>query len=364
MQKSYFDNNTYNVIKGVAVILLYFLHFFASSDLWLPDFYLPKFRFYEEYFQYSANLCVAVFSFLTGYSFWFSAGQSFRYFYIKSLKVLKIYWMVYFVLFFIAVGSGIYSDFSFWKVVLELLGFSEDNLGGDIIAFFWYMPFYLMILFLLRLFYSFFNRVKFFLRDFIFMIVFPVILFSFFGNVFGSFFSLKRFFIDVVLWFPCAGLGYMTAKYELLEGIDNIISYFFKDRSNKIEVLISFIIIVVTFFGMYSFPGLIFNARSSLLLPIVINMSVFYILFFIYAISKCVSIANNYYVSLSLGELGKYSLYMWLFNGIFFDVFKQHTQPILIYPHYSIIILIWGLLICFALSKGFVLLVRFIHLSK
>jgi hypothetical protein len=186
--------------------------------------------------------------------------------------------------------------------------------------------------------------------------VLPVLFFSFMGNIFSVYFSLKRFFVDMILWFPCAGLGFIAAKYKLFEVMDQTTLYLFKNNSDRAEVLVSFIVIIVTLYGMYSSPGIILKTRSSLFMPLVINMSFFYILFFTYAIKKIISFSNIKCISFLLETLGKNSLYMWLFNGVFFNVFKIYTQPILMYPHYSGLILIWGLVICFFLTKVFFVL--------
>ena len=107
---------------------------------------------------------------------------------------------------------------------------------------------------------------------------------------------------------------------------------------------------------MYYYPGLIYTSKSAFHFQFVLNMSVFYILIFNYAIIKLVNLITVSLVKLVLTELGKYSLYMWVLNGVFFNVFKEYTQPLLIYPYYAVLILIWGLLICFVLTKGFVLI--------
>ncbi len=353
MQKSYFSKVTYNAIKGVAVIMLYFLHFFASSDLWLPEVYLPEFQFYEKYFQYSANLCVATFAFLTGYSFWFSEEKAFQHFLKKMVKIIKFYWLFYFILFFVAVAGGIYSDYSLKKVALELLGLSEVGVIGDIIAFFWYMPFYIITLCLLIFFSLILNRKNFFLRDIIYVIGMPLLIFSFLGNIVGEHFGLKRFFVDVVLWFPCAGLGFITARYALFEGLEKIVSFLSKNNYRKFDMLISVLFILAAFYEMYRFPAFFVETRQACLPPLVINMSVIYIFFFIYAVAKLLTVFNSKYIIRLLSELGKYSLSMWLLNGIFFNVFKQYTQPILVFPQHPLLILIWGLVACFILARSF-----------
>jgi hypothetical protein len=114
-------------------------------------------------------------------------------------------------------------------------------------------------------------------------------------------------------------------------------------------VPVLFIVFIV--YGMYQMPGTIINLRSSLFLPIVFNMSVCYVLFLIYAITKLFDLIKVEFVCCMVVECGCLSLYMWLIHGLFFNVFKNYTQPILFLPKYPVLILIWALLICLVLSK-------------
>ena len=344
---SYITYDTFIFLKGCAVILLFAFHFFASPDLFLPQYYLPEFSVYNTYFRYSLNLCVAMFAFLSGYGFWFSSDISFRHSLIKILKTIKIYWLLYLIMFGIAVGAGIYHDIQIRKVILEIIGLSEDSLGGDIIAFFWYLAFYFAILYLLPVCYFLVLRnYTNILRDIFWMIIFPLIVFSFLGKLFENFFSLKRLFVDLMVWFPCVSVGCLVAKYRGFEWIDKRV--FPQKAHMKKVILLSFLII--TLYGLYILPGLIYDFKSHFILPIVINLSVIYIYPFIYVII----IVKRYLKSkhaILISEIGKYSMYMWLFNGIFFNIFKNYTQPVLVYPKYPLLVLLWGLLICFILSK-------------
>lgn len=358
MQRSYLDDYTFNSIKGIAVILLYILHFFASSFLWLPDFYLSKFLLFENYFQFSANLCVAIFAFLTGYGFWCSANKTLRHSCTKSIKVLRVYWIIYFTFFLIAVGCGLYYDFTLRKVILELFGLGDEVISGEIMPFCWYISFYIVTIFFLPFLNLFLERYRNIFRDVFYILILPFFLFSFIGSSIESMPGLKKLFVDLNLWFPSVGLGYITARYSLFEQLDSVIDSFCRNKNDKIrfEIIASIVFVIITICGMYYYPGLIYTSKSAFHFQFVLNMSVFYILIFNYAIIKLVNLITVSLVKLVLTELGKYSLYMWVLNGVFFNVFKEYTQPLLIYPYYAVLILIWGLLICFVLTKGFVLI--------
>lgn len=351
MQKSYFDTLTFNSIKGVAVIILFVLHFFASSDLWLPAFRIPSFQIFEKYFCYSANMCVAIFAFITGYGFWFSAFKTLSHSFHKAVKVLCVYWEIYLIFFGIAVATGMYTDFSIEKIGLSLIGLDSDNIVGDIIAFHWYLAFYLAVLFLLPVLHYFLNRRKNILLDIFYLLFLPLFVFSFLGNLTSSFFGLKRFFVDLVLWFPSVGVGYITARYAIFEKFDDVFYSVFKNKEQWFRFIISIFFVMLTMCGMYRHPGVVFSLKLSWILPVVLNMSVFYVLFFTYALTVFLKIVHSTRIQTLLSVLGKHSLCMWLFNGIFFNVFKPYTQPILLYPENALLILVWGLFICFMLTK-------------
>ncbi len=317
MQKSYFHTYTFNLLKGFAVVLLFILHFFASSDLWLPEFYCVEYKCFEEYFRYYANLCVAVFAFLTGYGFWFRAVKTFRHCFSKSLQILVVYWKVYAFLFFVAIMLNRHIGLTFSQIALEFIGFREDHIIGDIIAFYWYLPFYITSFALLTFLNILLIRKKNILRDIVYLFLMPFLIFAFLGNLCNPFFSLQRYFVDLMLWFPCVGTGFFAARYKIFEHLDDLLKMFFGNMEQKSAFLLSVVFLLFIAFGMHYYPGFTYYVQNSVFLPFVINMSVFYITFLIYAIVKLLSIVNVNYLRKLLAVLGSHSLYMWLFNGFF-----------------------------------------------
>ena len=351
MRRSYFDTLTFNSIKGIAVILLFILHFFASSDLWLPEFRNPSFQLFEKYFCYSANMCVAIFAFLTGYGFWFSSGKNFVRTVRKAYAVLSVYWEIYFLFLAIAAITGIYTEFNIKKIGLSLIGLDENNVIGDIIAFHWYLAFYLAVLVLLPAFHYLLSRRENVLRDIFYLMLAPLFIFSCLGNLVSSFYCLKRFLVDLVLWFPCVGMGYITARYSVFERIDLLFYRLCNKGVKWLRFVIGIFFIALTVYGMYRCPGVIYTTKLPWLLPIVLNMSVFYIILFTYSLAVFFKAIHNSRLQLMLSTIGNISLYMWLFIGIFFNGFKLYTQPFLLLPKYPLFILAWGLVICFMLTK-------------
>lgn len=339
----------FNALKGAAVVLLFFHHFLTFPEFYLPEFRNTELYFYKEYFRFSSNMCVAIFAFLTGYGNYFSCHKGTRYFLLKVKKTLISYW-IFFILFFFCAILFVNYRIDCSQIMLELFGLSENSFNGNIMIFSWYMPFYLTVLLILSVDFSVRRYFKLIITDILFLIVMPVFLFSFLGSLTQTCLPIKKLFVDLMLWFPCVMLGNISAKYSLLQRFDDFLNTFYC-KSRIIRFLVPCLFIAIIVYGMYRTPGIILFLHSSLFLPIIFNMSVCYVLFLIYAITKLFDLIKVEFVCCMLVECGSLSLYMWLIHGLFFNVFKNFTQPILFLPKYPILILIWALLICLALTK-------------
>lgn len=59
---------------------------------------------------------------------------------------------------------------------------------------------------------------------------------------------------------------------------------------------------------------------------------------------------NNKILGYLLGQIGKYSMLMWFVHSIFFNCSKEIFQRILYLPQWPIVVLVWGLVLCWAVS--------------
>ena len=85
-------------------------------------------------------------------------------------------------------------------------------------------------------------------------------------------------------------------------------------------------------------------------LPFLINLDVVFTPFFVFAAVNLCKEIEAIYIKKGLAKIGKYSLLMWFVSCIFFNNSKQVFQPILYFPRNPVLVLLWGLIICMAVS--------------
>ena len=93
-------------------------------------------------------------------------------------------------------------------------------------------------------------------------------------------------------------------------------------------------------------------------------MDIIYVPIFIFCIINLCRTISLKYVQFVLKKIGKYSLYMWFVSCIFYGNAKSVFQPILYWPHNPVLVLVWGLLICYFVSMILDFGLRFIIKQK
>ena len=83
--KPYFDKHTTNVIKGIALIMMFIHHSFTIPEHWLEGIEYPFIEKIAPYFLQPFLLCVSIFCFITGYFYAFNKNRTFNY----SLKKIS-----------------------------------------------------------------------------------------------------------------------------------------------------------------------------------------------------------------------------------------------------------------------------------
>lgn len=92
-RECYFDKETTSIIKGILLILMFILHFFCFPSWYVKGIEYPKLAWLEN-FQGHFQICIAGFTFLTGYLYYFTNQKSFRYVVKKWKDILIPYWLV------------------------------------------------------------------------------------------------------------------------------------------------------------------------------------------------------------------------------------------------------------------------------
>ena len=99
----YFDKDTSNILKGIALIMMFIHHFYTFPTWWLEGISYPLIERLSPYFCAPFQLCVPIFCFLTGYFYFYNKNKSYKYSLKKITDILISYWCVFFVFAIIAV---------------------------------------------------------------------------------------------------------------------------------------------------------------------------------------------------------------------------------------------------------------------
>lgn len=132
-------------------------------------------------------------------------------------------------------------------------------------------------------------------------------------------------------------LGYTFCKYEIFQKWDCVLLHVLKERC---ILVLSFLSIIIMILLQHHFGNYIFERFSiyAVFTPI-----------FIYSILFIFRYFSINQIKKGLSSLSKQSTYMWFLHGIFFTPNKV-LQPMIYSLKYPIIILVFTLFICYAVS--------------
>lgn len=150
--------------------------------------------------------------------------------------------------------------------------------------------------------------------------------------------------------FPCIGIGYICASCSLFKRFDKLMNLF---RYKWIKLIVYIVL------GSGVFLARHYLAKVTLftiyLLGRAVSVSIFmdvvYTPIFVYSIINIIRMIPIKKFWNLIGEIGKYSLYMWFLHCIFFNVSKNIFQPILYWPKNPILVILWGLLLCYVAAR-------------
>lgn len=328
-----FDVEMSQMIKGIAIILMFFHHFFAFSD-WLVDgntfFGIGEINSCLEHkIGLFGDICVELFLVITGYAAYFidQKGMSFSKSIRKIVNFLISYWVVLFLL-FVPLGM-IFSDNKF--TVIEIL----KNMFGceiTIVTFAWYVRFYLALQILLPLL-IYLTRFSLAVSAFLGIVPFGII------NAVLYYYGLEQIkFVSYIIEFneyiPVFLIAFLISKHHIYDKIDLKMRQWTLDH-----VAVYFVVVMAVYF---------FRGKIITFFPLY-NPDWFFAPLLIYCFSKLIDRINFKYLNKFFALLGEYSMYLWYIHGIFFYIPHQ-TQFILYWPKISIGILIWSFCIMLPLA--------------
>ncbi len=332
----YLSRPVSDAIKGIALIFMFIHHFFTYPEWHSMDYGL--FSQILQKLRWPFQICVPVFAFLTGYFYALGGGRGFRYSLKKITDVLISYWAVYLPLMALALGLGCW-QFTAKGFLLELLA-----LDTPIMTFCWYVWFYCAAMLLLPV----MARCS---------LSLPADLLVFGGVLSGGLTVLQALCPEGIAgaaltqlkdWLPCIVSGFLFGKHDLIRRLLDPLAEAVRSRPGK--VLLWLCLGGAVFLGRALCPrfslGRVIAAGQWTEAALVVD--VLFAPVFVWCAANLLKLLNpqGFFMTL-LGRLGRRSLLMWFLHCVFFNVCAAYTQPVLYFPKNPLLVLLWGLGVCF-----------------
>lgn len=332
MKDSYFSREISGALKGIALIMMFVHHFFTFPDWIVCGVEYPWIQNFTNWFCAATASCVGVFLFLTGYFYTFSDGgwkRSFK----KIVDFLLSYWLVCGVLIAAAVGMDCF-PLSKRGILQELLG--QNN--ARVMTFCWYVSFYCVILLILPLLYR--KDVRLPVLDVLGMLVLPLIVLNV-GKAFTDF----TVFSGMLQWYPCLAVSCLFGKYDLFR------KWFdarLEQKRKWYRIVVWVLMTWIGFRGYYYFQGWELGTLRirSWWVVAVLPENVLFVPIFLYGAANLLSLFRGHLRVLE--KIGERSMLMWFYHCIFFNCCRQITQKFLYFPKNPVLVLLNGLVLCYA----------------
>lgn len=333
----YFDRQTSSVIKGVALIMMFVHHFFTFPGWWGDGISYPLIEKYAPYFCEPFKLCVSIFCFITGYFYFYNKSKTYRYAAKKITDLLITYWAVFLIFAVLAVTlAG--QEYSLRDIIIEAFAIKRPTM-----KFCWYVYFYLAFMLILPLLTRIMSK-RILLDHFVSFLLVPFVIELISTHVGND--TLFTMIDRLANWFPVVLVGYIFAAYNIFEKIEHCLRAVIKCK--WVHVFFAVIVAAVVPMGRFFEPKVFFS--FSIVPAFYLSLDVIYTPIFIYCISLICKELGMLHLKKIVAAIGKYSLYMWFVSCLFFGNSKEVFQPILYFPHNPVLVTIWGLMICYAIS--------------
>lgn len=316
--RNVFDVSFTPILKGFAIILMFFLHILSPGVLSRPekivDFTING-QYLSSYLALSGNICIGIFAFITGYGW---AGNFDQKTYAERIYrphggVYYLFYVAMFLFCFPVRGICWYIETGeLLKISLKDAIFGLTAYHSESVFYGWYVYFYAMAVLTYKLFKALFDRVH--LKNDILNILFILAVFLT-GRIFSRIIFRNLFHYDICTsvsshyfqWMPVVMLGTYTYQYSLFEKIDRILfskPYYEKAQhtSNWRKTLAGVFIFLGLFCAKSLFQGITGNYS---------NFDSFIIIPFMYAL---ILIAKGLYSKLigkAIAFIGTLSTFMW-----------------------------------------------------
>lgn len=337
--QSYFKRETTDVVKGFAIVMMSFFHFYAYPDWYVSGVAYPEFAEIVPLMRDPLGLCMTIYAFITGYFYSIKEKKSIRYSLSKIWELLSRYWLITSLLFVMTIAAG-------EKLTLADYAWELIALKGNVMCFNWYIVFYVMAMlalpFMARIPHG--NLAGAAALYILAPVMFATALTAFFPG------SVHAQTINFCILTGCCALGsgYLTARFSLYERVlDRILG-----NNQRRRLFLSLILGVMAFWGRQFAPRIIIPLDAgNELWNLRISMDMLYTPVLVYAIVNLVQGISLKWIWRGLAGLGKYSMQIWLVSCLFFGAAKETYQPVLYAPRHPVMVILWGLLICYAAGR-------------
>lgn len=339
-RSAYLDRGETLAVKGVALIFMFAHHFFTFPEYYAAGIAYPGFAPYIRFFRVPLRICVGIFAFLTGYFYRLHPEGSFRYSFRKILRLLCGYWIVYLPLLAFAVGTGTLA-FSADTFLKGLLGFDSQ-----VMIFCWYVPFYCAAMLLLPLLRKFsFDA---FWKDALAWLILPGVAFGILFEILDSRLGLGDSELGGLAqalqeWLPVIGSGLLCAKYRLFERLR---------LPGRLRIPVSVALCCAAFWGRMAVSRVSLGSLQvgTSWMSLVFSLDILYAPVFVFGCANLLRGWRKSDLRKPLEAVGKQSMMMWFLHCAFFNCSKELTQQILYFPQNAVLVLLWGLALCWALA--------------
>lgn len=339
MKLAYMSKDNITAIKGIALIMMFIHHFFTCSGFYVESVSYPFLESIAIFAVQPFRMCVPVFAFLTGYFYYFSVHKNLGYSIRKITNIYLNYWIVFIPFFVFALATGCF-QFVVTDVIMEFFA-----LRRAVMVFCWYVIFYALTMLMLPI----LTRIgKSPIGEVIFLFLVPTVVCSAFLSVFENR-RISEIIENVMIWFPCVASGYLCSKYTLFSKLDSITQEF----NNRFAGIAFCVVLIIG-----SFIGRFFGATVTIGnfhmfgcdAVFTYSLDIVYAPLFVYGWAKLLNRCQKTRFIKILMAIGKKSLLMWFLHGIFFNCCKEITQPFLFLPKDPLLVLIFGLALCYVVA--------------
>lgn len=335
---AYFDKNTTGAIKGVALVLMFMHHMWTFPEWLLEGMQPVTGEGFAQVMRLPLCICVPVFACLTGY---FAAlrPKTFAQSAKKALGVMVPYWVIQVLLFALAMllGAGV-----------TLRGFVAELIGveSEVMLFNWYICFYWMAMLMLPLLMKLPHGHV--ISAAAVFVALPVFLATA-AHALSGYDSHVQRAAQAMLDGVCAlGAGVIVGKFSLYSrGLDVVL-----DKRRGVRLALCALLLAGSMMARHFAPRLIVALPwGGEAWQLRVSMDFIYAPVFVYALANLLEACPVKIVSRALGEIGRYSMHMWLLHCAFFNVTKEALMPVLFAPGNAVLVLIWGLVLCYVAAR-------------